>query len=113
MLANDFIAVTGTNGKTTTVGLIGQIHREAGLPVAVSGNVGAAVSGLVGRVDEGVRSVCEASSCQLEDALEFAPEAAVLLNIAPDHLDRHGTLEAYLRAKLRVFANQGAADIAV
>jgi UDP-N-acetylmuramoylalanine--D-glutamate ligase len=113
MLANEFVAVTGTNGKTTTVELIGHIHREAGLAVAVAGNVGAAVSGLVGRADERTTVVCEVSSFQLEDTLAFAPEAAVLLNLAPDHLDRHGTLEAYQRAKLEIFARQGNDDIAV
>jgi UDP-N-acetylmuramoylalanine--D-glutamate ligase len=113
MLDNELIAVTGTNGKTTTVELIGHIHREAGLPVAVAGNVGAALSGLVGKVDERVSIVCEASSFQLEDTLAFAPEAAVLLNVTPDHLDRHGTFDAYLEAKLEIFARQGNEDIAV
>jgi UDP-N-acetylmuramoylalanine--D-glutamate ligase len=113
MLENEFIAVTGTNGKTTTVELIGHIHREAGLPVAVAGNVGAALSGLVGKVGERVSIVCEASSFQLEDTLAFAPEAAVLLNVTPDHLDRHGTLDAYLQAKLEIFARQGNDDVAV
>jgi UDP-N-acetylmuramoylalanine--D-glutamate ligase len=113
MLPNEFVAVTGTNGKTTTVELIGHIHREAGLPVAVAGNVGAAVSGLVGRVDERATIVCEVSSFQLEDTQAFAPEAAVLLNVTPDHLDRHGTFEAYLAAKLEIFARQGNEDIAV
>ncbi|MFZ1155487.1 MAG: UDP-N-acetylmuramoyl-L-alanine--D-glutamate ligase [Solirubrobacteraceae bacterium] len=113
LLPNEFIAVTGTNGKTTTVELIGHIHREAGLQVAVAGNVGVALSGLVGAVDERVTVVCEASSFQLEDTLEFAPEAAVLLNLTPDHLNRHGTIEAYLQAKLRVFARQSASDLAV
>jgi UDP-N-acetylmuramoylalanine--D-glutamate ligase len=113
LLANEFVAVTGTNGKTTTVELIGHIHREAGLPVAVAGNVGAAVSGLVGKVDECATIVCEVSSFQLEDTLMFAPEAAVLLNLATDHLDRHGTMEAYTAAKLKVFAHQTQNDIAV
>jgi UDP-N-acetylmuramoylalanine--D-glutamate ligase len=118
MLTNEFVAVTGTNGKTTTVELIGHIHREAGLPVAVAGNVGAAVSGLVGGgsaagVGERTTVVCEVSSFQLEDTLAFAPEAAVLLNLTPDHLDRHGTFEAYRDAKLEVFARQGNDDIAV
>jgi UDP-N-acetylmuramoylalanine--D-glutamate ligase len=113
LLANEFVAVTGTNGKTTTVELIGHIHREAGLPVAVAGNVGAAVSGLVGKVDERVTVVCEVSSFQLEDTVAFAPEAAVLLNLTPDHLDRHGTLDAYRAAKLEIFARQGNEDIAV
>jgi UDP-N-acetylmuramoylalanine--D-glutamate ligase len=125
LLANEFIAVTGTNGKTTTVELIGHIHREAGLPAAVAGNVGAAISGLAAggldgdglpsaaHVGESTTIVCEASSFQLEDTLAFAPEAAVLLNLSPDHLDRHGTLGAYRAAKLEIFARQGNDDIAV
>ncbi len=113
LLTNEFIAVTGTNGKTTTVELIGHIHREAGLPVAVAGNVGTALSSLIATLDGEATVVCEASSFQLEDTLEFAPEGAVLLNITPDHLDRHGTLEAYAAAKLEIFARQGVADVAV
>jgi UDP-N-acetylmuramoylalanine--D-glutamate ligase len=113
LLPNEFIAVTGTNGKTTTVELIGHIHREAGLPVAVAGNVGVALSRLVGEIGQNVTVVCEASSFQLEDTLAFAPEAAVLLNVAPDHLDRHGTLEAYRNAKLELFARQEPSDLAV
>lgn len=113
LLRNEFLAVTGTNGKTTTVELIGHIHRSADLPVAVAGNVGAALSGLIGAVDTEVTIVCEASSFQLEDTLAFAPEAAVLLNIAPDHLDRHVTLEDYTAAKLQIFARQSRGDVAV
>jgi UDP-N-acetylmuramoylalanine--D-glutamate ligase len=113
LLPSEFVAVTGTNGKTTTVELIGHIHRKAGLPVAVAGNVGVALSGLVGEIEESVTVVCEASSFQLEDTLAFAPEAAVLLNLAPDHLDRHGTLNAYKNAKLEVFVRQGPSDVAV
>jgi UDP-N-acetylmuramoylalanine--D-glutamate ligase len=113
MLRNEFIAVTGTNGKTTTVELIGHIHREAALAVEVAGNVGTALSALVGRTEEDAVIVCEASSFQLEDTLAFAPEAAVLLNLTPDHLDRHGTMEDYLAAKLQVFAHQDERDLAV
>jgi UDP-N-acetylmuramoylalanine--D-glutamate ligase len=113
LLENEFVAVTGTNGKTTTVELIGHIYREAALPVAVAGNVGTALSSLVGSLDAAATVVCEASSFQLEDTLEFAPQAAVLLNIAPDHLDRHGTIEAYSAAKLEAFARQRAEDVAV
>src|SRR3984957_14392699 len=113
LLPNEFIAVTGTNGKTTTVELIGHIHREAGFAVVVAGNVGTALSGLDGRIDEHVTIVCEASSFQLEDTLAFAPQAAVLLNLTPDHLDRHGTIEAYLAAKLEIFARQQSQDLAV
>jgi UDP-N-acetylmuramoylalanine--D-glutamate ligase len=114
MLANEFIAVTGSNGKTTTTELIGHIHREAGLPVAVAGNVGTALSSLPGSgLDPAATIVCEVSSFQLEDTRLFAPEAAVLLNITPDHLDRHGTLEAYTQAKLQVFARQANEAVAV
>jgi UDP-N-acetylmuramoylalanine--D-glutamate ligase len=113
LLPNEFIAVTGTNGKTTTVELIGHIHREAGLPVAVAGNVGTALSTLVDALAAEAVVVCEVSSFQLEDALEFSPEGAVLLNVAPDHLDRHGTFEAYRTAKLNVFARQDNDDVAV
>jgi UDP-N-acetylmuramoylalanine--D-glutamate ligase len=113
LLPNRFVAVTGTNGKTTTVELLGAIHREAGLSVAVAGNVGTPLSSLVGEVDRGATVVCEVSSFQLEDAEAFAPEAALLLNLTEDHLDRHGSFEAYRAAKLRVFANQGADDLAV
>ena len=113
LVDNEFIAVTGTNGKTTTTEWIGHIHREAALPVAVVGNVGTAVSSLAGTVSPGVTVVCEASSFQLEDTIAFAPEAAVLLNLEPDHLDRHESFQQYVAAKLRIFANQGNDDIAV
>ncbi|MBV8431945.1 MAG: UDP-N-acetylmuramoyl-L-alanine--D-glutamate ligase [Solirubrobacterales bacterium] len=113
LLDNEFVAVTGTNGKTTTTEWIGHVHREAGLPVAVAGNVGTAVSSLIGTVDPAVTIVCEASSFQLEDTDYFAPRAAVLLNLEPDHLDRHGSFENYVAAKLRIFANQGNDDLAV
>ncbi len=113
LLENEFIAVTGTNGKTTTTEWIGHVHREAGLPVAVAGNVGTAVSSLVGHLDPRATVVCEASSFQLEDTEAFAPEAAVLLNLEPDHLDRHGSFENYVAAKLRIFAHQGNDDLAV
>ena len=113
LVPNDVIAITGSNGKTTTTELVGQIHREAGVPVAVAGNVGTALSSLAGKLDRAAVVVCEASSFQLEDTVAFAPECAVLLNIEPDHIDRHGTFEAYREAKLRVFANQGAGDVAI
>jgi UDP-N-acetylmuramoylalanine--D-glutamate ligase len=113
LVANEVIAVTGTNGKTTTVELIGHIHREAGRPVAVAGNVGTPLASLAGTLPGDAVVVCEASSFQLEDTLAFAPEAAVLLNLAPDHLDRHGTFEAYRAAKLQAFARQGNDDVAV
>jgi UDP-N-acetylmuramoylalanine--D-glutamate ligase len=103
----DLVAVTGTNGKTTTSELLGVI---LGAPVA--GNVGRALCELDGFVTDG-RVVCEVSSFQLEDVHDFHPRAAVLLNLEPDHLDRHGTFDAYRDAKLRVFENQGRNDAAV
>jgi UDP-N-acetylmuramoylalanine--D-glutamate ligase len=113
LLANETIAVTGTNGKTTTVELIAYIHAQAGLPVAAAGNVGLALSSLAGRVDEAVTIVCETSSFQLEDTSAFAPEVAVLLNLSPDHLDRHAGFEEYVAAKLQVFSRQREQDTAV
>jgi len=113
LIPNTFIAVTGTNGKTTTTELLGHIHREAGLPYAVAGNVGTALASLVGAVAPDAVVVAECSSFQLEDTEAFAPEAAVLLNVEEDHLDRHGTFAAYREAKLRAFAHQGRDDLAV
>jgi UDP-N-acetylmuramoylalanine--D-glutamate ligase len=112
-IPNRFVAVTGTNGKTTVVEWLGHVYRTAGEPVAVAGNVGTPLSSLAGEVDAEATVVCETSSFQLEDSVAFAPECAVFLNLAPDHLDRHADLGAYLRAKLRIFANQGNDDLAV
>ena len=113
LLPNDLLAVTGSNGKTTTVELIGHVHRKAGLPVVVAGNVGTALTGLAGGIARAAVVVCEASSFQLEDTEAFAPDAAVLLNLAEDHLDRHGTFDAYRAAKLQAFARQPAGALAV
>jgi UDP-N-acetylmuramoylalanine--D-glutamate ligase len=110
---NRTLAVTGTNGKTTTVELLGHIYRTAGEPVAIAGNVGTPLSALAGSVEADATVVCEASSFQLEDTTAFAPECAVFLNLAPDHLDRHADLDSYLAAKLRIFANQGNDDVAI
>jgi len=105
LLPNRFVAVTGTNGKTTTVELLGAIWRAADMPVEVAGNVGRPLASLAGSLGEDVTIVCECSSFQLEDASEFAPEIAVLLNVEPDHIDRHGTLERYREAKMTLFAH--------
>ncbi len=113
LLPNEFVAVTGTNGKTTTAEWIGHIHREAALPVTVAGNVGTALSSLAGELPADAAVVCEVSSFQLEDTLAFSPEAAVLTNLSPDHFDRHGNYGAYVAAKLRAFVNQGNDDLAV
>ncbi len=112
-IPNRFVAVTGTNGKTTTTELLGEIYRVAGEPVAVAGNVGTPLASLAGEAEAEATVVCECSSFQLEDAIAFAPECAVFLNLAPDHLDRHPTDEEYLAAKLRIFAKQGNDDVAV
>ena len=102
------VTVTGTNGKTTTSELLGSIM---GAPVA--GNVGRALCDLDGEVPADAWIVCEVSSFQLEDVHAFRPRVAVLLNLEPDHLDRHGTFAAYRAAKLRVFENQVGDDVAV
>jgi UDP-N-acetylmuramoylalanine--D-glutamate ligase len=113
LLPQPFVAVTGSNGKTTTVELIGQVHRVAEVPVAVAGNVGTPLASLAGTLEDDTVIVCEASSFQLEDTEAFAPEAAVLLNLAEDHLDRHGTFAAYRAAKLQAFARQPPGAVAV
>jgi UDP-N-acetylmuramoylalanine--D-glutamate ligase len=113
LLPNRFVAVTGTNGKTTTTELLGAIWREAGLPVALAGNVGTPLAALVGEVEGATTVVCEVSSFQAEDSEAFAADTALLLNVTEDHLDRHGTFEAYREAKLRMFANQTPDQVAV
>ena len=96
-----FIGVTGTKGKTTTTELLGEIFRAAGRPVAVGGNVGRPLTSLDPPPDAWI--VSELSSFQLEDVHELELEVAVLLNLEHDHLDRHGTVERYRTAKLRIF----------
>jgi UDP-N-acetylmuramoylalanine--D-glutamate ligase len=113
LLANPILGVTGTNGKTTTSELLGDIFRAAGKDVAVAGNVGRPLTGLDGALSEGAWIVCELSSFQLEDVDTFRPHIAILLNLAPDHLDRHENFEDYRAAKLRIFGNQTAEDVAV
>jgi UDP-N-acetylmuramoylalanine--D-glutamate ligase len=113
LLANRFVAVTGTNGKTTVTEMLGHVWRTAAEPVAVAGNVGTPLAALVDEVPAEAIVVCECSSFQLEDSESFAPECAVLLNATPDHLDRHRDFDQYLRAKLRIFANQDNDDVAV
>src|SRR6185436_15265209 len=105
--------VTGTNGKTTTVELLGAIWRAAGEPVAVAGNVGTPASTLVGEAEPGATVICEVSSFQAEDSQAFAPDIGGLLNLTPDHLDRHGSFEAYREAKLSMFARQTPEQVAI
>jgi len=108
LLPNPIVGVTGTNGKTTTTELLGAM-----LGARTAGNVGTALSELVGDVPADEWIVCELSSFQLEDVDRFRPRIAVLLNLEPDHLDRHGDFEAYRGAKLRIFENQDTDDVAV
>ena len=108
LLPNPILAVTGTNGKTTTTELLGAM-----LGARTAGNVGTALSELVGDVPVDDWIVCELSSFQLEDVDRFRPRIAVLLNLEPDHLDRHGSFDAYRDAKLRIFENQTEDDVAI
>jgi UDP-N-acetylmuramoylalanine--D-glutamate ligase len=110
---NPILGVTGTNGKTTTCALLGEIFGAAGRPVAVAGNIGRAICELDADIEPEAWIVCELSSFQLEDVHELRPRIAVLLNLEPDHLDRHATFAAYRDAKLRVFENQLPEDAAV
>jgi UDP-N-acetylmuramoylalanine--D-glutamate ligase len=113
VLPNAILGVTGTNGKTTTAELLGAVFRAAGRPVAVAGNVGRPLTALDGAIAADACIVCELSSFQLEHAETLRPRIAVLLNLEPDHLDRHGTFEAYRDAKLRIFEKQQSGDVAV
>ncbi|MGK2955168.1 MAG: UDP-N-acetylmuramoyl-L-alanine--D-glutamate ligase [Solirubrobacterales bacterium] len=108
-----FLAVTGTNGKTTTTEMAAHIFRSAGLPVEAAGNVGSPLSALSAIGSSEATIVCECSSFQLEDTIDFSPEVAVYLNLAPDHLDRHGDMESYAEAKLAIFRNQTEGDVAI
>jgi len=107
------LAITGSNGKTTTTTLLGEILSAAGLPTLVGGNIGLPVVELIDPSTDDSWSVLEVSSFQLETTVEFHPKIAVILNITPDHLDRHGSFENYIRAKERIFAAQTADDFLV
>ncbi len=113
LLANPFVGITGTNGKTTTTALLGAMFEAAGMPAEVVGNIGRPLTDLVNAVDPGAWVVCELSSFQLEGTESLHPRIAVLTNLEPDHLDRHVTFDAYAAAKLRVFALQNEDDVAV
>jgi UDP-N-acetylmuramoylalanine--D-glutamate ligase len=107
------LAITGSNGKTTTTTLVGEILREAGLRTLVGGNIGVPVVSLIEESTSETWSVLEVSSFQLESTQEFHPVIAVILNITPDHLDRHGSFENYALAKERIFAAQTGDDYVV
>jgi len=106
-------AITGTNGKTTTTALIGAVLAQQPRPVLVAGNIGTPLCAHALSFPADGLVVCEVSSFQLESAETFQPRVAVVLNITPDHLDRHGTFAAYVDAKARIFASQGPTDCAV
>jgi UDP-N-acetylmuramoylalanine--D-glutamate ligase len=107
------LAITGSNGKTTTTTLVGEILKEAGLTNLVGGNIGVPVIALVDLSTDETWSVLEVSSFQLETIEQFHPAIAVILNITPDHLDRHGTFENYALAKERIFEAQSEHDFLV
>jgi UDP-N-acetylmuramoylalanine--D-glutamate ligase len=112
-LQGKVLAITGSNGKTTTTTLAGEILKESGLPTLVGGNIGVPVVALIDDSRPEGWSVLEVSSFQLETTNEFHPAIAVILNITPDHLDRHGTFKNYALAKERIFARQTADDFLI
>lgn len=111
--AAEQIAITGTNGKTTTTMLIDWILRRAGKSSYAVGNIGTPFSAIADKLDATEIAVIEASSFQLESSIKFSPDTAVILNIKPDHLERHGSLEKYAAAKANIFLNQGEQDFVV
>lgn len=112
-LKGSILAITGSNGKTTTTALTGEILAAAGIETQVGGNIGVPVVELIEKSSDRSWSVLEVSSFQLESTELFHPRIAVILNITPDHLDRHGSFENYALAKERIFIAQTAADMLV
>ncbi|OFW61038.1 MAG: UDP-N-acetylmuramoylalanine--D-glutamate ligase [Actinobacteria bacterium RBG_16_64_13] len=113
LFPNPFDAITGTNGKTTTTALLGHLFVTAGRPARVLGNIGVAVTSVDGELGKDEELVVEVSSFQLEDIHAFRPAVGVFLNLTPDHLDRHGSMDRYLACKANLFANQRPEDVAV
>jgi len=112
-LKGKIVAITGSNGKTTTTSLVGEVLQKSGLKTQVGGNIGTPVTELIESSDDATWNVLEISSFQLETITSFRPHIAAVLNITPDHLDRHGSFEAYVAAKARIFENQTTKDFAV
>jgi UDP-N-acetylmuramoylalanine--D-glutamate ligase len=112
-LPGPIVAITGSNGKTTTTTLTGEIMTAAGFSALVGGNIGTPAISLAERAKPETAIVLEVSSFQLETIQTFRPKVAVVLNVTPDHLDRHRTFEVYVDAKARIFENQQGSDIAV
>ena len=112
-LPGPIVAITGSNGKTTTTTLTGEIMTAAGFSALVGGNIGTPAISLAERAKPDTAIVLEVSSFQLETIQTFRPKVAVVLNVTPDHLDRHRTFEVYVDAKARIFENQQGSDFAV
>src|SRR6266581_8732449 len=112
-LPGPIVAITGSNGKTTTTTLTGEIMTAAGFPALVGGNIGTPAISLAERAKPETVIVLEISSFQLETIQTFRPKVAVVLNVTPDHLDRHRTFEIYTDAKARIFENQQESDFAI
>jgi UDP-N-acetylmuramoylalanine--D-glutamate ligase len=112
-LEGTLVGITGTNGKTTTTTLLGKIFEASGVSTFVGGNIGVPLISAVNRIPEGSVLVVELSSFQLEAAQDFRSHVAVLLNLTPNHLDRHPSFEAYCSAKAQIFRNQTADDYAI
>ena len=112
-LEGTIVGVTGSNGKTTTTSLLGDMLKASGFPTFVGGNIGNALSSAVDQAQPGTKFVTELSSFQLEGIHNFRPHVAVMLNLSPNHLDRHPSFEAYGQAKRQIFRNQGQQDYAV
>ncbi|HYL63739.1 MAG TPA: UDP-N-acetylmuramoyl-L-alanine--D-glutamate ligase [Candidatus Methylomirabilis sp.] len=112
-LSGRMIGITGSNGKTTTTSLVAHILKTAGMKTVLAGNIGTPLIGCVEQTDRDTWTVVELSSFQLELIETFRPDVSVFLNLTPDHLDRHRTMEAYGAAKARMFENQTSTDAAV
>jgi UDP-N-acetylmuramoylalanine--D-glutamate ligase len=112
-LRGRLVAITGTNGKTTTTTLVGELLKGAGLPTQVGGNIGTPLTSLVESSREDGWTVVEVSSYQLETIRDFHPQVAIVLNLMPDHMDRYESLTDYAAAKHNIFRNQEAGDVAI
>lgn len=107
------MAITGTNGKSTTVTLLGEVFKNAGFLSFCVGNIGLPITQVIPELSANDRLVVEVSSFQLETVRDFHPKVSAILNITEDHLNRHGTMETYIDMKARIFENQGQGDFVV
>src|SRR5439155_20262461 len=111
-LRGRMVAITGTNGKTTTTALVGEMLRDAGMNVQVGGNIGTPLISMVDSSRDDSWTVVEVSSFQLETIVDFHPNVAAVLNVTPNHMDRYDSLMDYAAAKHRIFMNQTSGDVA-